>query len=280
MKRILSVYIIVLLLSSLRICASHHTQTGAFLAATEGSQGHFPHTVQSSEENDQSPEGQESGKLLAFGALNALSTLALYNSNPDFKAYCDSQTHAGKHYVLRSIVVPSLLKVEQIKDEGFCWKDFLKLGATLTTFYGVKKVGDTLSIWESLRTGNLAKTGEVLKSYFNSAKRHSGKIIIGGAVLAASVLLWKLGNVLEASAEKELIDTFFHTLTPEQQMRIIASPELSALVADATLNPLTLKTHESFLAILTDEQKKLLHDTVDDFVNKNDPLALLEGLED
>jgi hypothetical protein len=217
--------------------------------------------------------------LIALGALNAFSTLALYNNNEHFRKYCDDQTAHGKQYMIKSVILPSLMKVEKVKDEGLSTFDVLKVGTALTTCYGIKKVIEYSNIWHALTTGDVSKTREAMHEFGRALDRNKGKIALAGIVAAGALFVWRLAKAADECNKISLIDKFFLTLTNEQRGLIMESPELTELVSEGTTHPTHLQNNEAFMGLLTAEQKQLLTTAVDDYIKHNDPLALLEGLD-
>ena len=218
---------------------------------------------------------------ITSGALGSTAAFAVagriaYEKNAKFRVFADRQAYEAKFYLLRSVVLPTAIKVEEIKADGLSRTDVLKGALIALGCYGVKKVGDYLHLWQGLRTRDFRNTRKVLASCGTTLYNHKKKVI---ALMVGSLAvgwLWKFSHAVNQQAELPLLDQFLLSLSDEQRIGIMQSPRMSKLISDAADDPQLLQQEEDFMYLLTDDQKKKLDEVVEDYIEQNDPLAFLE----
>ncbi len=216
------------------------------------------------------------------GALACTATLAVaggiaYKKHEKFRRLADRQVDGAKYYLLRSVVLPTAIKIEEVKADGLSRTDVLKGALFALGCYGVKKVGDYFHLWQGLWTRDFTKTREVLASCGTTLYSHKKKVI---ALMVGSLALgwlWKFSHAVNKQAELPLLDQFLLSLSNEQRIEIMQLPRMSELMGDAAEDPQLLQQEEDFMYLLTDDQKKKLDEVVKDYIEYNDPLAFLES---
>ncbi len=222
--------------------------------------------------------GENSGtKAAVLSAAPAAAMILAYKNNEKFRAYVNKHSGAAKNYVLRNVALPTAMKIEEIKTEGFSRSDVLKGVLVGVGLFALKKAGDYLYLWNSLRTGDFTKTREAVTSLFTTLYDNKKKIVAGVIAGVGIFWLWKFSRAINKQAKVPLLDQFFLSLTQEQRIEIMQNAELQKLVAEAGEDPLPLQCNEQLMRILNDEQRKKLNAALEDYIKNNVPLAFLEG---
>ncbi len=215
----------------------------------------FPDTVVDDSANAVNYKPILGVSVIAFAAASVYG----YKKNEKIKNTLDSYAESLKDSVVHHVVLPLSIKAEEIKDEGFKSSDVMKLGCGISICYGLKKAADFFHV-KNLFYGDTTKTVQALKV---SAKEYK-KIIIGaGIIVASTYFLWK--HCCKGKHPLSVLEKL--NLTTEQREKLECSDELAPFVHEA--NYVGLLDSDLFTEILTDEQKKVREEIINEYLSES-----------
>ncbi len=216
--------------------------------------------------------------LIAAVAGTPVVLFTFYHNNEKFKYFIDHHAAGARDFLIRSVAVPTIMKFEQLKDEGLSKSDLFKIGLFIGALYGLKKLADSMHLWYWWKTGDSSKTKEALNSFYSFLYNRKGKIGLASLVGLLGYFSWKVVNAAHELSKVPLFDQFFLSLTNEQRALILESESLKLLVSESESqqDPTLLLNDETFVSLLTDAQKNKLIEAADDYMRNNSIELLLQ----
>lgn len=194
-----------------------------------------------------------------FQLSAAISWVDIKAKKDSFTYKCKNIIKKSKNFVVSELIVPALIKWEEVKEDGLQKDDVVKIsagiGITLGSGFLIKKLNDYYNLREKL------------KDCKDQIFAHKTKILLSGAGIAAitaGYFLWKKNKVTNDNSKylNNTLDKFLANLDNEQQSCIINSNILFKLVLNSFENPKLLIESPDFMKLLNDDQKDQLKSIV------------------
>ncbi len=205
------------------------------------------------------------GKLAIVAV--AAGHISLRKLNDSYKEMTDTAYGKAKKIVVEKLLVPAVHSLERIKDEGISRNE-------LITACGMMSAMAALTYHLKLHTLD----PEIIIAIL----RKDSECIRKNLALVGTISLLGIVSLLHYLEGLNLpyMQRFLHSLTEHQRWEIYSCDHMTTIVDRAHEDPEALKKHERLQQLLHKGQRELLEKAIQEHVLEQDPMSLLDDLED
>lgn len=195
------------------------------------------------------------------------SHLVLRATSTEYKESTDKAYDQAKELLLVKVAAPVLTKLERAKREGLAKKDML-LGVAVGTLFGI------LLNHYQVHTCDTKVMQDIFSKDLEYIDHHRVPVGLGVLAVATAAVGYFEGFNLPH------VQQFLASLSRRQKVAIEDNEQMKTLLENLDDDPQAVLEHNPLRELLHDHQKELLDKAVQEQMIHNNPLSVLDDLDD